>query len=79
MEKLFRVQLKPGHPTGTYRRDGVEFTSRIISTSIADPITLTEAQVTEGMRSDPWLEVVEIEPVPHEVSADRRQDLPPAA
>lgn len=61
MEKLYRVQLKPGHPTGTYRRDGVEFTSRIISMIIPDPITLTEEQVTDAMRSDPWLEIVEIE------------------
>jgi hypothetical protein len=61
MEKLFRVQLKPGHPTGTYRRDGVEFTSHSVTKIIPTPLVLNEDQVTEGMRGDPWLEITPIE------------------
>lgn len=60
MEKMFRVSLKPGHLTGTYHRGGIEFTSRTVTTTVADVVILTEAQVTEAIRADPWLLVEEL-------------------
>lgn len=60
MAKLFEVKLKLGHPTGVYQRAGVTFTSRLVTTFVADVVTLTEDQVTDEMRNDPWLDVAEI-------------------
>jgi hypothetical protein len=60
MAKMFEVKLKAGHPTNSYSRDGITFSGRFITTYAADPVQLTEEQVTEGMKNDPWLEIVEI-------------------
>jgi hypothetical protein len=61
MSKMFEVKLKVGHPTNSYSRDGITFTGRFITTYAADPVRLTEDQVTEGMRNDQWLEITEIQ------------------
>jgi len=48
---MFEVRLKPGHPTGTYRRAGMEFT--------AAPVKL--GSVPAAVAKDPWLLVTEIQ------------------
>lgn len=49
---MFKVTLKRGHPTGTYRRAGIEFTS-------SAPVILPE--VPEAVAKDSWLTVTEVE------------------
>ena len=46
---MFEVRLKPGHPTGTYRRAGMEFTSEPVSLEGVNEETL------KILAADPWL------------------------
>lgn len=45
-----RVSVKPGHPTGSRRRSGQVFTG----------VPVEVESVTDEMRADPWLQIVEI-------------------
>lgn len=47
---MFEVRLKPGHPTGTYRRAGREFTDEPVKMELVPP----------AVAKDPWLIVTEI-------------------
>ena len=51
---MFEVKLKPGHPTGTYRRAGMEFTP--------EPVKMDK--VPAAVAKDPWLVVTQIEEKP---------------
>lgn len=42
------VRVKPGHPTGEYRRSGFVF-------HVAEPETMSVEDVTPEMAADPWL------------------------
>lgn len=54
----YTVQVKPGHPIGTYRRDGWVFT-------VGEPVTLSTDELTEAIAADPWLVVRALpEPAP---------------
>jgi hypothetical protein len=46
----YRVSVKPGHPTGVRRRSGQVFTS----------VPVEVASITDEMRTDPWLQIVEL-------------------
>lgn len=48
----FEVKVKPGHPTGTYRRSGQVFTFQ--------PVVLPDEKVSKVIRKDPWLVVIEV-------------------
>lgn len=48
----YSVVVKQGHPTGIYRRAGIEF-------HIKEPKMLSE--LPEAVASDPWLVVTEVE------------------
>lgn len=48
----FEVKVKPGHPTGTYRRSGQVFTTQ--------PVVLPDEKLTKVIRKDPWLVVIEV-------------------
>ena len=49
---MFEVTLKPGHPTGSYRRAGIHFTA-------SEPVVLET--LPEAVEIDPWLIVKEID------------------
>lgn len=51
-KKVYDVRVKPGHPTGAYRRAGLVF-------SVHDAVRLDE--VPDEIRTDPWLIVTEAE------------------
>lgn len=56
----YRVQIKPGHPTGLRRRSGQTFTA----------VPVEVESVTDAMRADSWLQIVEI-PAPQLTDAER--------
>lgn len=56
----YRVSVKPGHPTGSRRRSGQVFTG----------VPVEVESVTDEMRADPWLQIVEI-PSPSLTDAER--------
>lgn len=60
MAKIFEIRLRHGHPTNVYRRDGIEFRGRFIQIYVPDPVRLTEEQLTEGLRNDPWLAITPV-------------------
>lgn len=45
----YAVKVKQGHPTGVRRRSGQTFTA----------VPVEVASVTDAMRADPWLQIVE--------------------
>ena len=45
----FLINVKPGHPTGVRRRSGQTFTA----------VPVEVACITDEMRADPWLQIVE--------------------
>ena len=46
----YLVRVKPGHPTGVRRRSGQTFTA----------VPVEVESITDEMRADPWLQIVEI-------------------
>lgn len=53
----YTVSLKPGHPTGTYRRGGRVF-------QVGEPQTLTDEELTPVIAGDAWLVVREVKAKP---------------
>jgi len=53
-KSAFEVRLKPGHPTGVYRRAGLQF-------SASAPTILAPEQMQGAITHDPWLIVTETE------------------
>lgn len=51
-KKIYEIRLKPGHPTGEYRRSGLTFT-------VTGVVRLDE--VPDAVRDDPWLIVSAVE------------------
>ena len=49
---MFEVRLKPGHPTGTFRRAGIVFTTT----------PQRFEKVSDAVINDPWLEVKPLAP-----------------
>ncbi len=48
------VKLKPGHPTGTYRRTGRVFSASAPTIVEASELTREEAK---ALKNDPWLSI----------------------
>jgi len=49
---MYKVTLKPGHPTGIYRRDGQEFVK-------GKPVELQK--ISKAIENDVWLSVEKVE------------------
>lgn len=63
------IRLRPGHPTGTYRRGGYAFSNDTV-------VMLPEDAVTDEIRNDEWLIVGDDatrHPEPAEYPVDRSQ------
>ena len=45
----YRISVQPGHPNGVRRRNGQVFTGTPVEVE----------SVTDAMRADPWLQIVE--------------------
>jgi len=62
---MFEVRVKPGHPSGTYRRAGKVFTTTAA-------VLLDE--VPDVIRNDPWLVVTEADPAKAKAAASESGD-----
>lgn len=49
---VYACRLKPTHPTGVYQRGGFVF-------QVKQPTMIPAAQMTEQIRTDPWLIIME--------------------
>lgn len=50
----YHVTVKPSHPSGTFYRDGRQF-------SATAPVMLTDAEMTDAIKNEPWLVVKQVD------------------